>query len=111
MRTSSTDGIANPYIGPRSFVQGERLYGRAHELHELLYLLIAERIVLLYSPSGAGKTSLIQATLVPALAQKKFHVLPLIRVNREDVALPRRHAPVRSSSRPGSDCYSRQHVA
>ncbi|NTU83483.1 MAG: hypothetical protein HGA45_29620, partial [Chloroflexales bacterium] len=82
----SAPSAPNPYVGPRSFVTGERLFGRARELRELLYLLIAERIVLLYSPSGAGKTSLIQADLVPALERKKFRVLPLVRLNREPPA-------------------------
>ena len=43
----------NPYIGPRAFQTGEILYGRDREVEELLDLLIAERIVLLHSPSGA----------------------------------------------------------
>jgi WD40 repeat protein len=43
--------------------------------------LIAERIVLLYSPSGAGKTSLLQASLIPALQAEGFRVLPVMRVN------------------------------
>ena len=60
----------NPYPGPRSFQQGERLYGRERETAELLDLLIAERIVLLYSPSGAGKTSLVQAALIPELTAR-----------------------------------------
>ena len=55
----------NPYPGPRSFQQGERLFGRERETAELLDLLIAERIVLLYSPSGAGKTSLVQVSADP----------------------------------------------
>ena len=41
-------------------------FGRDGELPELVDLLIAERIVLLFSPSGAGKTSLIQAALAAA---------------------------------------------
>jgi WD40 repeat protein len=48
----------------------------------LIDLLIAERIVLFYSPSGAGKTSLLQARLIPRLSQRGFNVLPLIRVHR-----------------------------
>ena len=50
---------------------------------ELLDLLIAERIVLLYSPSGAGKTSLIQAALIPRLEKEGFQVLPVMRVSLE----------------------------
>ena len=69
----------NPYPGPRSFQQGEQLHGRERETAELLDLLIAERIVLLYSPSGAGKTSLIQAALIPELAREGFRVLPIMR--------------------------------
>ena len=69
----------NPYPGPRSFQQGERLYGRERETAELLDLLIAERIMLLYSPSGAGKTSLVQAALIPELEREGYRVLPIMR--------------------------------
>lgn len=71
----------NPYIGPRSFRTGEKMYGRERETLELLDLIIAERIVLLYSPSGAGKTSLIQAALFPKLREEGFNVLPTMRVS------------------------------
>jgi len=78
----------NPYVGPYSLRYGERIYGRDREARQLLELLIAERIVLLYSPSGAGKTSLIQAALIPMLKSEEFHVLPAIRVNAEVDADP-----------------------
>ena len=71
----------NPYIGPRSFQTGEKIYGRDRELKDLLGLLIAERIVLLNSPSGAGKTSLINAGLIPTLIEREFTVLPIMRVS------------------------------
>lgn len=70
-----------PYPGPRSFQRGETLYGRERETAELLDLLIAERIVLLYSPSGAGKSSLLQAALIPELEREGFHVFPTMRVS------------------------------
>jgi WD40 repeat protein len=73
----------NPYVGPRSFKTGETLYGRDRELNELLNLLIAERIVLLHSPSGAGKSSLVYAGLIPRLWEEGFQVLPVARVNLE----------------------------
>jgi hypothetical protein len=73
----------NPYVGPRGFQPGETLYGRDGEVLELLELLLAERIVLLHSPSGAGKTSLIQAALIPRLEEEGFEILPVIRVNLE----------------------------
>lgn len=73
----------NPYIGPRAFQTGEILYGRDREIQELLDLLIAERIVLLHSPSGAGKSSLVYAGLIPHLRLEGFRVLPIARVNLE----------------------------
>lgn len=63
----------NPFVGPRPLETGERIDGREREITELYYLLSAERIVLLYSPSGAGKSSLIQAGMVP-LMRRSFDV-------------------------------------
>ena len=68
-----------PLSRPTPFKRGEKLYGRERETAELLDLLIAERIVLLYSPSGAGKTSLVQAALIPELEDEGFRVLPIMR--------------------------------
>lgn len=62
----------NPYIGPRAFQTGEVLYGRDRELLRLLNLLISRRLVLLHAPSGAGKTSLINAVLIPRLQAEGF---------------------------------------
>jgi hypothetical protein len=87
---TAVESRANPYVGPRSFRTGERLYGRASELRGLADLLIAERIVVLFSPSGAGKSSLLLAGLVPQMRQRGFTVRgrqdePVLRVN---LALP-----------------------
>lgn len=78
----------NPYVGPRSFKTGEKMYGRDRELRDLLNLLIAERIVLLYSPSGAGKSSLIQAGLIEQLRQEGFKPLPVMRVSLQPENTP-----------------------
>ena len=67
-------------MGPRAFVAGEPLYGRERELADLVDLVIAERVVLLYAPSGAGKSSLLQAGLAPRLAAEDFVVRPVVRV-------------------------------
>ncbi|MCB0130036.1 MAG: hypothetical protein KDD78_04280, partial [Caldilineaceae bacterium] len=85
-RQAGHNSRPNPYVGPRSFEAGERLYGRDRETMDLLDLLIAERIVLLYSPSGAGKTSLLQAALIPELEREGFHVHPPLRVSQGDGA-------------------------
>jgi WD40 repeat protein len=73
----------NPYIGPRSFRPKEKLYGREDESARLFDLLMAERIALLYSPSGAGKSSLINTLLTEKLETSDFVVLPTLRVNGE----------------------------
>jgi WD40 repeat protein len=78
--TDTPRRVGNPYVGPASFGSGDPLYGRDQERGDLVDLLVAERIVLLYSPSGAGKTSLIEAALVPVLQDDGFEVLPAIRV-------------------------------
>ena len=79
--------IFNPYIGPRAFDEQDqdRFFGRAKEGWQLASLVIAHRAVLLYAQSGAGKTSLLQASLVPSLRQRnRIETLPIGRVSGED---------------------------
>jgi tetratricopeptide (TPR) repeat protein len=73
---------ANPFVGPRPLEKGQRIFGRDREIDQLYYLLSAERVVLFHSPSGAGKSSLLQAGLVPRLTQQ-FDVWIPARVNLE----------------------------
>jgi tetratricopeptide (TPR) repeat protein len=72
----------NPYIGPRPFEQEDRdfFFGRDCEAGELISLVFAHRALLLYAQSGAGKTSLLNAGLIPLLKEEGFEVLPLARV-------------------------------
>ncbi len=72
---------APPYVGPRPFERNEsRFYGRDREALDLMYLVLAHPTVLLYAESGAGKSSLVNAKLIPMLEQKGCHVLPVARV-------------------------------
>jgi hypothetical protein len=73
----------NPYIGPDPLTSAYPIFGRDRERAELVDLLIAERIVLLISPSGAGKTSLIEAKggVRSMLEEEGFAVAPTIRVS------------------------------
>jgi WD40 repeat protein len=97
MQEEEQEEIANPYIGPRAFEnQGkdrELFFGRTRETRELLNLLIAERIVLFYSPSGAGKTSLINAALRPLLEEENFYVFPVLRISADARKLYDQHMP------------------
>ena len=73
--------LENPYIGPIPFREEHKLYGRKDDTQAIADLLISKRIVLLIAPSGAGKTSLIQAELVPQL-RSRLNPLPIIRLDR-----------------------------
>lgn len=73
-----------PYVGPQPFSAASASYffGRDKERGDLIKLLTKpgdKRVVLLYAPSGAGKTSLIEAALRPALTGQGCHVLPTAR--------------------------------
>jgi len=80
---STQPADTNPYIGPHPFRpdQGHLFFGREREAGELVSLVIANRVVLFFAQSGAGKSSLINARLVPELLRKKFEVLPVGRVS------------------------------
>jgi hypothetical protein len=73
----------NPYIGPRAFTENNSqcFFGRTDETRELGSLIIARRAVLLYAQSGSGKTSLLQASLIPELKRRKrVATFPIARV-------------------------------
>ena len=80
--------VNNPYMGPQSFTPERKdwFFGREQESSSLFSLLRARRLVLFYAQSGAGKTSLINAGLIPKLetmTRGRFKVLPLARVGGE----------------------------
>jgi len=70
------------YVGPRPFEQEDEFifFGRDREARDLLSLVIAHNLVLVYAQSGAGKTSLINAGLIPLLRKNQFEVFPVARV-------------------------------
>jgi hypothetical protein len=72
----------NPYVGPQPFEaeDADRFFGRTREIRDLTSLVVAHRVVLLYSTSGAGKSSLVNAGVVPALLERGYQVLPAGRV-------------------------------
>lgn len=73
---------ANPFPGPRPFAESDSLlfFGRDRELSDLVALLFAHRAVLLHAPSGAGKSSLVNAGLIPRARRRGFEFLPVARV-------------------------------
>ncbi len=83
MSSTETLSLTRPYVGPSPIEDSRLFFGREREKVELANLLIGRRIVLLHSPSGAGKTSLIQAGLAPEIKSQGFLVMPVIRVSRQ----------------------------
>jgi hypothetical protein len=73
-----------PYVGPQPFPpdRAHQFFGRASECARLIERVTdpSRRVTLLYSPSGAGKTSLINTALRIGLAGRGLHVLPVARV-------------------------------
>ena len=78
--------IKTPYVGPSPIQADQPFYGRENELNELIDRLVARRIVLLHSPSGAGKTSLIQAGLLPEMSKLGYHIFRRALVSRQPAA-------------------------
>lgn len=70
----------NPYRGPHNFGRGDKLPNRQREAQELADRVVSEGAVLLHSPSGAGKTSLVEAAVVNCLKEDGFLLTPRLRV-------------------------------
>lgn len=69
---------AEPYVGLRPYeIEDEgRFFGRQRESFELESLLFSSRLVVLYGPYGAGKSSLLRAGVLARLRPDQAHVLP-----------------------------------
>ena len=74
----------NPYPGPRPFTvrDGDRFFGRQPDVLEVASLVRAHYTVLLHAESGAGKTSMVEAGLLPELERRGCEVLPRARVQQ-----------------------------
>jgi len=82
--------VAAPYVGPRPFEreQAHLFFGRDQEAEILISLTISQRVVVLYSASGLGKSSLLKTKTMPGVQAYGFTVLGTI--------------PYRYSYRPGT---------
>lgn len=68
-----------PFIGPRPFTEADAriFFGRESELAALVAEVLSTQIVLLYASSGSGKSSLINAGLIPVMRSQDFKVSQL----------------------------------
>lgn len=64
----------HPYAGLRPFRVDDRdfFHGRKNEIHELEKLIIKNVLTVIFGKSGIGKTSLLQAGLIPRLKEKYY---------------------------------------
>src|SRR5262249_14808938 len=66
-----------PYKGHLSYQveDGSLFFGRTREADQLVATILGSRLTLLHAQSGAGKTSLLNARVIPALEEKGWTVV------------------------------------
>ncbi|HEY2091087.1 MAG TPA: WD40 repeat domain-containing protein [Thermoanaerobaculia bacterium] len=84
-RPSVVEQPRSPYVGPRPFTANDAavFFGRDIEACEILSLVLAYPAVVLYSESGAGKTSLLNARIIPGLIERGCEVIGPVRVSAD----------------------------
>src|SRR5687767_11468505 len=82
--TEQIEVINNPFKGPESFTESDKnaFYGRNKEITDLIQLIDQYTLTLLYSKSGVGKTSMINAGLIPLLEKYRNYVPVYIRLDK-----------------------------
>jgi tetratricopeptide (TPR) repeat protein len=72
-------GMDGPYPGPRPFGWTDRefFFGRADDAVLLAEWWRTNKLTYIVGPAGRGKTSLLQAAILPLLRNRKLNVLPV----------------------------------
>lgn len=85
------DEDKNPYRGLAPFQDGPRdralFFGRARLVEQLLDTVVTHRLTVVVGASGSGKTSLVQAGVVPELRDRGWTTLPIRRPGREPLVV------------------------
>lgn len=76
----------NPFPGPVAYTAAESavFYGRKPQVNQLTSLVVSSAIVLVHAPSGQGKSSLIDAGLLPKLQARGVHLMPAVRLGQTE---------------------------
>jgi hypothetical protein len=71
---SATSTSAKPYKGPESYQTEDAhlFYGRDDDAEELVCTILSNRLTLLHAQSGSGKTSLLNARVIPRLEARNW---------------------------------------
>lgn len=73
----------NPWLGLESYKEGEVLYGRDEDIRDLTQSVLNDRDTLLYGKSGIGKSSILNAGIIPA-ARRHGYLPVLIRFSHKE---------------------------
>ena len=78
-----TRTMVRPYPGARPFQRSDsdRFFGRRREVGTLAELWRTNSLTMVIGPTGSGKTSLVQAGLLPLIDRDRAEVLPPGRVS------------------------------
>lgn len=66
----------NPWLGLESYREGEILYGRDDDIRDLTQCVLNDTDTLLYGKSGIGKSSILNAGVIPAA--RRYGYLPVL---------------------------------
>ena len=66
----------NPWKGLFAYREGEILYGRDNDIRDLTQYVLRDKYTLLYGKSGIGKSSILNAAVIPALRRHGF--IPIV---------------------------------
>lgn len=67
----------NPWLGLQSYSEGQILYGRDSNIRELTQCVISDKETLLYGKSGIGKSSILNAGVIPNAERKGYLPVPV----------------------------------
>ena len=73
----------NPWLGLESYKEGEILYGRDDDIRDLSQCVLNDIDTLLYGKSGIGKSSILNAGILPA-ARRSGYLPVLIRLSHKE---------------------------
>ena len=73
----------NPWLGLESYKEGEILYGRDDDIRDLSQCILNDTNTLLYGKSGIGKSSILNAGILPA-ARRNGYLPVLIRLSHKE---------------------------
>lgn len=72
----------NPWLGLESYKEGEVLYGRDKDIRDLTQCVLNDTDTLLYGKSGIGKSSILNAGILPA-ARRNGYIPVLVRLSHK----------------------------